>query len=165
MDEPFNGHVRDATSQGHNDTWVNDDVSTSNTREVNEVKGQTGQSRQANDKSSKPSANKKSENSGAKTQPNAARDNISHVIETLADASVVGQTMMTQTPPTSVRQSVCSNYYCVCGSTGTLPVKWGGQREHSGERREANQTALRYWRRRYDSSICCSKMSKNEHVQ
>ena len=74
-DEPFNGHVRDATSQGHNDTWVNDDVSTSNTREVNEVKGQTGQGRQANDRSSKPSANKKSENSGARTQPNAARDN------------------------------------------------------------------------------------------
>ena len=99
MDEPFNGHVRDATSQGHNDTWVNDDVSTSNTREVNEVKGQTGQSRQANDKSSKPSANKKSENSGAKTQPNAARDNISHVIETLADASVVSRTTMTQILP------------------------------------------------------------------
>ena len=74
-DEPFNGHVRDATSQGHSDTWVNDDVSTSNAHEVNEVRGQAGQGRQANDKSSKPSANKKSGNSDSETQSKATGGN------------------------------------------------------------------------------------------
>jgi len=94
-DEPFNGHARDATFQSHSDTWADDDVSMLNAHEVNEVRGQAGQGCRAMTKAVSRQLTKSQKTVAQKHSRKRLVMTISHVIETIADASVVNRTTAT----------------------------------------------------------------------